>query len=469
MSGFWRALGQKHTTGWIVLAVALYATAAAAQTSRYYHSSKVPSESQPKEAESEPAPQLPPAYGKQTPRAGMRARPAAEPAQPIIYEEEPEHLQHVTSEQALKPMKRPATITRATRPAASAHTSTQRVQNAQPKSTYKVAAKPTPQVRGSYSPRVASQPPMPGRGAPIINEGEVISEGEVIPEGVEFMGEPLSDVPDEYGHMHGGGCGHSCHECGGCEMSSCSYCDQWRWCDNLSLFAGVQAFESPLDGDDTGNFGIHEGLNWGMPFWDRIGVGYQLGVQGLQSNFAGDDERNQLFVTTGFFHRASYGRGVQGGVVYDFLSDDDDFSQIRGELSYLLRCNHEFGLWFATAVEGEEDDFGFDDLEPADQYNFFYRRNFQGGGSGRVWLGFSNDRDGLVGGDLSVPLSEKWAFETGFNYLIPDSDESEDEAWSLGLSLVWTPSGWGCSAGPGPYRPLFRVADNATLMVKRHD
>ena len=481
----WRTVVRVQAIGCMSLAVAMCASMAAGQTSRYYHSTKVPAPVE-TELESEPAPALP-ARGH-TYRAGSRQQveaareAAAQAAEPIIYEEEARQVQPVTSQQALKPMARPGSVARATRTATPSSQSAPHGAVPRSSTPQRVASRPAKPGSRAYSPRVAQTPARPAPGE-IIPEGEIISEGEVIPEGAEFMGEPLHAMPMEHDGMHGhyeGGCGHSCGACAGhgCGMGGCSFCDSWRWWHGIDLFAGVQSFEGPLDDGAGGNFGVHEGVNWGVPLWDFYGIGYQLGVRGVHSNFAGDEDssddgRNQVFVTTGVFHRASYGRGIQGGVVYDWLSDDyledHDFSQIRGEISYLLRCNHEFGLWFSTAVSGEEDEDGFDDLEAVDMYNLFYRRNFAGGGFGRVWVGFSNESDGLVGTDFVVPIADRWSVETNINYLIPEDGTNTDESWAMGISLVWTPAGRGCGTGAGPYKPLFSVADNATLMVREHD
>jgi hypothetical protein len=70
-------------------------------------------------------------------------------------------------------------------------------------------------------------------------------------------------------------------------------------------------------------------------------------------------------------------------------------------------------------------------------------------------------------------LSDTWALETNFAYLIPnegsgvsfDADHFQ-ESWNVGINLVWYPGRlWG--KGDRYYRPLFRVADNGSFMMDR--
>ncbi len=58
---------------------------------------------------------------------------------------------------------------------------------------------------------------------------------------------------------------------------------------SLSIFGGVHGFRTPADVSHSGNFGLHEGLNYGGPLgdpWEYFGV--QVGADDAQSNFTGD-------------------------------------------------------------------------------------------------------------------------------------------------------------------------------------
>lgn len=271
-------------------------------------------------------------------------------------------------------------------------------------------------------------------------------------------------------------CGGSC----GNGLLSHVWNSGWGLPRSWQIFGGVHGFKGPPDQGHNGNFGFHEGFNLGGPLKPCWGLGYQFGGQFVHSNFAGDDVvgdrtevRNQSFFTAGLFRRTC-GCGLQGGVVWDILYDDYyldmTLSQLRGELSYLIRCGWEFGFFFAAEID---DDFGSRDERieeiwtPTDQYAFFLRRNFQGG-SARGWAGWTGDGDGLLGADVNIPISRCWAFQSNFNWLIPEEGSPAgipEESWAIGINLVWYPSG--NAQCLSPCRPLFGVADNATFMIDR--
>jgi hypothetical protein len=256
---------------------------------------------------------------------------------------------------------------------------------------------------------------------------------------------------------------------------------------DFSASAGVQGFKGPVDQGLNGDFGFHEGINWGSPLWDAMGIGAQIGVNVEQSDLsrtnASDLHRNQYFFTAGLFHRPDCAWGWQGGLVFDYLNDSfvDDFtvSQIRGDLSYVFNC-HEVGFWFTQGVH----DTAFTTVStttaavttstttytPIDLYAFYYGHRFCNGGEGRIWGGFTGGTGGLVGADFSIPISDKLSIDSGFTYAIPHtvgSNQVPPESWNLAISLVWHPGCRAREAYCSPYRPLFNVADNGSFMVDR--
>jgi hypothetical protein len=263
---------------------------------------------------------------------------------------------------------------------------------------------------------------------------------------------------------------------------ACDPCGNWWWGQDFTVFGGVHDFRSPVNITGNSNFGFHEGVNWAMPLWQEYGIGAQVGFQATQSNLQSstidvfDDYRKQTFVTAGLFQRPCDGRGLQYGVVFDYLHDEYyqqfDVGQLRGELSWLWDCRNELGFWFAAGVmdSTQHDDvfLGADEYSPINQYAFFYRRRFCRGGEGRLWGGFTGNSGGLIGADFRLPIAQCWAVETGFNYIINESQQNDifrDETWNVGMNLVWY---WGCNANcRSLYRPLFNVADNGSFMVTR--
>jgi len=279
----------------------------------------------------------------------------------------------------------------------------------------------------------------------------------------------------------GGGCGGWHGGYGGCGFGGC-----WpgppNWSRNLSLFVGAQGFKGPFDRGSNGNFGFHQGVNAGFPVTRLPGIGFQAGMLSAYSNFSGDQvdgvrtgERDQIFMTSGVFHRST-GGGFQGGAVFDLLRDRyyrvADLSQIRMELGYVSASGcREFGFLASAGTHSDQITTTFNgtlNLQPTDTYAFYYRRYFDNGGDGRFWIGFTGEGDGLIGGDLQIPLGGSWAVQNRLNYLIPDQDRGltglREESWGLTIQLVWYPGRSARAAQDSRYGPLFKVADNSSFM-----
>ena len=355
---------------------------------------------------------------------------------------------------------------------------------------------------------------MPVTGAGALHDGEIIYQGrprfigqesdsEMSAEGAEMIDPPsegeiiYESGPHDMGMLHGGG--HACESCdgGGCAScdvaGDCGSCGSWEGCGRpdceeciplclprfkyLSVFGGVQGFKGPRDNGTDSNFGFHEGVQIAgrAPFIGRRGFGYQLGYRATQSRLHGttnsQEGRMQHFFTGGLYRRSCV--GLQYGAAYDLLRDDlteeIDFSQLRGEVSVLGPRGGEVG--FTGMFHLSDDGIANNTFEPVDQYLFFYRKRFENCGEGRLWAGLSDEDDGIFGGEFMVPLDDRWSLAGGFNYLIPEDDTVPNgaiqEAWNIGLSVVWH---WNCQARAAqgsPFRPLFNVADNGTMIIDR--
>jgi len=272
----------------------------------------------------------------------------------------------------------------------------------------------------------------------------------------------------------------------------------WRWYRDLTVGAGVTSFQNSTNLGLRGNYGFNEYANWSMPFWNAIGLGWQIGIRGVQADFQrtqitaangstllNTHSRNQVFLTTGFFTRAFEGRGFQGGAVYDYLQDNwfdtTDLSQIRGELSYVWGY-HEFGFWgasnaynangaFVTGARGNSASF-----DTLDLYTGFYRLQFGDANEMKIWGGASGQGDYLTGMLVRAPMSRSLALEGTFTYLIPSSSNTvqlpdnkgsltyAEQAWNVSTNLVWYPACRSRRSLASPYRPLFEVADNGSMI-----
>jgi hypothetical protein len=305
----------------------------------------------------------------------------------------------------------------------------------------------------------------------------------------------MDDLPGEGEYLGDPGFGgkgmDSCGDCGGCGYcSDCLIpCPVFTF-NYFEFFGGAQGFTGPTNRGETGSFGFHYGVNWAapVPCMPNRALGMQIGYRGVNSNYSGasftDDTRNQSFITAGLFRRVDW--GLQGGVVVDYLRDewyyDLSLTQIRGELSWVYPESHELGFWFASSsksdtvvstllVNGQQTMLN-EEYEATDLYAFFYRHRFErlGGGNLRFYGGFTGKSDGLLGADFKVPLTPDWALQGGFTYLAPKDGNQRiahsDEAWNVGVSLIWYPGGRK-SIGNDYFRPLFDVADNGSFMVKQ--
>jgi len=265
----------------------------------------------------------------------------------------------------------------------------------------------------------------------------------------------------------------------------------WKWHRDLTASAGVTAFQTPADLGLFGNYGTNEYLNWAMPFWNAFGIGWQLGVRGVQTNFQrttvsigdvgsyGSSGRDQFFLTTGFFTRAFEGRGLQFGAAWDYLQDDwidnVDVAQIRAEISYVWNV-HEIGFWGAF----QYDSVPFSGRRLSGQattyelFNGFYRLQFGDANEWKVWGGASENGDGYLGTLVRAPMTRSLALEGTFAYLIPksstnfsfggDSVSFTEAAWNISANVVFYPGCRSRRSLASPYRPLFDVADNGTMI-----
>ncbi|UUO04431.1 hypothetical protein M4951_13615 [Blastopirellula sp. J2-11] len=326
---------------------------------------------------------------------------------------------------------------------------------------------------------------------------------EMIEPGVEYMGEQpmMMEGSMHVGHDHGpgcescgtGSCGSSCGGCGQCNdcmMMCVPLCFRLNW-DDFSLHAGVQGFKNGLNRGMDGSFGYLYGFNWGMPigFLPKSGLGFQIGMSGSNANLYEasftDSTRDQTFFTVGLFRRVDW--GWQGGLVFDHLKDqwyyDVEVSQVRGQLSWVFpKCN-ELGFQFsASDSEGSgtttitvpganitqlEETIGATNL-----YTFFWRRKLDDcGKSMRILGGWTGDSQGILGADFHVPLTNCLALDTGFTFLLPDQQDgrtqNEEEAWNIGINLVWYPRCGSASGSTSYYRPLMNVANNGDFILRR--
>ena len=100
-------------------------------------------------------------------------------------------------------------------------------------------------------------------------------------------------------------------------------------------------------------------------------------------------------------------------------------------------------------------------------------------GYGELFAGWTEDNQTILGFDFDVPISEKIAIETNLTYFFNDDaadavfpnttfqGSNAEEAWNISVGFVYRPQGRRYYKNYD--RPLFDVADNGTMLVRRRN
>lgn len=367
--------------------------------------------------------------------------------------------------------------------------------------------------------------PVIGGASPIIGQSmmgssSVIHEapisGTVV--GSEIIGEEIVG-----GGCSDGSCGGGCSSCGDvgesffgddcCGRGGCSS-DMPCWIGRFGkvfrraqYFGGFTSFRSNLyvrpqstdagfflndanDFVDDSSHGTYGGFNFGLPLC-RLSCGLfsgQFGIRSVNTNFGGaeftPDDRNQLFMTAGFFRRVDY--GLQLGIAADVLREEwysnVDLVQIRGDIGYVWPSGTTFGFRFANNVQDDPTVGLFRGVESqqtvttSDWYRFYLRHDVQSGGFGECFAGWTENDQAIVGLNMDFPVTDRIAFESGFTYFIGDQEFAPPsrngfqggdpaDAYNMYVGFSLRPSG--ARMYRNYDRPLFDVADNGTMMMVR--
>ena len=259
---------------------------------------------------------------------------------------------------------------------------------------------------------------------------------------------------------------------------------------NGEYFAGAMAFRGPgfnVAGQqiDDGNYGFYGGANFGIPLC-RLTCGIlsgQLGIRSNQSNFDGSsfspDNRDQLFITAGFYRRVDY--GIQIGVVADILHEEwfleTDLVQIRTDIGWVYGNGGVLGFRSTNAAQGDVTQgiingtrFSNFQTTVVDQYRFYYRHSARDGGFAEVGLGWTEDDHFIASLDFDLQITDCVGMQSGFAYFLGDDQavgavaSPDNDAWNIYVGLVWRPQGRGWW---GNYdRPLFDVVDNGSMLMR---
>ncbi len=260
------------------------------------------------------------------------------------------------------------------------------------------------------------------------------------------------------------------------------------WFENLSIFIGVDGAKEPIDLGINANFGYRVGVNWGIPVFENVGLGIQIGsafnygqdALRLLPYVDGTVDRWQNFTTVGVFQRTK-GGNASWGLVYDWRFDNyyDRIStgQWRAQLGYELNRDNEIGFWATVRDHGDSaaiGPFAFN-VQPISQWNVYWRHVWPGEIATRLWVGLasSHSRFNLAvpgvsqinhpftfGGDFLVPLSDYVAL-FGEAHVITPNDTGVISA-TVGIAIY---PGSARGTARNRFAPLLPVANNATFAL----
>lgn len=258
--------------------------------------------------------------------------------------------------------------------------------------------------------------------------------------------------------------------------------------DNLSLFFGLDGSKGPEDLGINANFGYRGAINWGVPLWERHGLGVQVGtalnvadnaVRVLRS-VDGTRDRLQSFTTVGVFQRTDF--GLNWGIGYDFLAEDYYKSlvlgQWRGQIGHSIGSNDEVGVWATVRNFGDSATVARQsfNLKPITQGNLYWRHVWGNETSTRFWVGLAEEHGRFLlgtpgnsavhhpvvfGADLYVPLTDRLALFGEANFITPNDTGTVTAT----MGIAFFPGGRAKTASRNRFAPLLPVANNSTFGV----
>lgn len=318
-----------------------------------------------------------------------------------------------------------------------------------------------------------------------------------------------------------------------CEAVACDGCGTCDSCCKgigVVLFGGIDAFQSVADSvivpglgfsqNREGSFGIKLGGNVAVPisssgFSVQSGMSYGVydfhgrpnGLPGLV--FAETaSSMEQLFITTGLFHRPDSGDGLAYGLVYDWMAADNYgvwsnepfLGQWRAKIEYAFTRDNSIGVW-ATKRDNGDSQLPIPGTEsfplarrafkPTSQVNLFFHHRFASGADGRLYMGIVEGNrlgstpppallgsgqgslaDVTFGGDLNVPISNRLASYASVYYAKPSSrggvgGGASEDSWNVSVGIAIYP---GRDARMNSVlgnrnQPFLPVANNGSFLV----
>jgi hypothetical protein len=300
------------------------------------------------------------------------------------------------------------------------------------------------------------------------------------------------------------GCQAACSE-ESCSSCCCSMgCDECP-CRGIVAFAGLDSFKGISDGTYPSNFGAVTGLNGAIPVpgLSDYGINWQLGmsygiydIDGSASPASASANcQQQVFVTTGFFHKADCDHRLSFGLVYDWMINsewgslgiDPTLGQWRGQVEYALSGCNSVGLWATHRDLGSHINVGtvapaFVSTRAIDQACLFWHHKFCCGADSFLWAGIPDRTrierteggslgDWMIGANVQVPLTDTLALYANGSYFRPSASAggkaAVDQGYDVSMGVVWYFGGNAMSHSLNGKcgLPYMNVANNSTFLV----
>jgi hypothetical protein len=287
---------------------------------------------------------------------------------------------------------------------------------------------------------------------------------------------------------------------GSCDTCCDTCCnDVGTWRDNTLFSFGGEAYKSlgdtfpapVFDADYMNSAGLVGTFNTGFALWSLERVRGQIGGSYGVYDFKGRDtasfssSEQQTFLTLGVYKRSdvSYDDRLAWGAVYDQFwahqwgrnASELYVGQVRGLLGWATSEWNEFGVWAAFRTTSDSSVFGVaPPVRAQNQYNFFWRHNFDFGGQTMLYIGGHDPADigsWLFGALGQAPLNDYLGLYGNFVFSQPSSATgivgSNEQEWAFGAGLTYYFGGKAASPNvSGPQGlPLLPVANNGSFLI----
>lgn len=294
--------------------------------------------------------------------------------------------------------------------------------------------------------------------------------------------------------------------CTTCDDGSCDACRQLcpdcQDCPRFGFlaFSGVDTFRSIVDGDFQSNFGSVTGANAAAPLpgLEALGLGWQFGASYGLYDFSGRSSssahpsaaQQQIFITTGLFHRGNNGQRLSYGMVYDwmvnhnygFMAASPTLGQWRGQAEWAFSGRNSLGLWATVRDRGYDRGTNQNPLtlRPLSQLEIFWHHKYVQGADSWFYLGLPTAKKlgGLgtlgsliMGGSAQVPISRQLAIYANAMYMWPSASPgptaATQDAYNVSVGLAWYPgrNARTRTINGGCWLPYLPLANNSNFLV----